>query len=95
MKKVFYFILLIAELFVGATLMSALWNSTLYIPIAVAAVALVVVQTLLIVLLVRAKDAAAKRKIMLWIALAMLIPCAVFAVTYVAVAIAFIVAFTN
>jgi hypothetical protein len=93
MKKVLYFILIIAELFVGALLMSALWNSSLYIPIALAVVALVAMVTWQLVRFAKAKDPAAKRKSMLVIALAMLIPTLVFAVTYIVVAIAFIIAF--
>ena len=92
MKKVLYFIFLLAELFVGALLMWSLWDSSLYIPIAAAAllVAALVWQG---VLYFKAADENAKRKIMVHIALAMLIPVAVFAVTYIVVAIAFIVAF--
>ena len=93
MKKVLYFILLIAELFVGVLLMSALWNSSLYIPIAVAAVALLALQVRQIILYSKATDVAVKRKILLRIALIMLIPIAVFIVTYVGVAIMFVIAF--
>lgn len=95
MKKILYFILLAFELFVGVLLMMSLWNSTLYIPIAIAAVALVAMLTWMLILYAKAKDAAAKRKIMLGIALSVLIPIAVFFITYFVVAIMFIVAFTN
>ena len=93
MKKVLYFVLLAAELFVGSLLMSALWSSSLYIPIAVAIVALLVAQIWQIVLLAKAKDAAAKRKVMCNIALFMLIPIAVFIITYIVIAAAFVIAF--
>ena len=93
MKKILYFILLIAELFVGVLLMSGLWNSSLYMPIAIAAVSLIAILTWQIILFAKTSDTAVKRKIMVRIALAMLIPIAVFAVTYVAVAVAFIIAF--
>lgn len=93
MKRILYFILLIAELTVGALLMSALWDSSLYIPVAVAAVALVALLVWHIVLLVRAKDATEKRMILVRIALVMLVPGVAFALTYVGVAIAFIIAY--
>ena len=93
MKKVLYFILLAAELFVGALLMISLWNSSLYIPIAAAAIGLVAMLTWQLLLLAKAQDAVAKRNIMVRIALAMLIPTAVFAITYFVVAIAFVIAF--
>lgn len=95
MKKVLYFILLIAELFVGVLLMSALWNSSLYIPIAVTAVALLALQVWQIILYSKATDIAVKRKILTRIALIMLIPIAVFIVTYVGVAIMFVIAFAG
>ncbi len=93
MIKIFYFILLAAELFVDVLLMMSLWDSCLYIPIAIAAVALAVLLTWQIVLLAKATDIAVKKKRMLGIVLSMLIPIAVFCVTYVFVAATFIVAF--
>ena len=93
MRKILYFILLAAELFVGVLLMMSLWNSSLYIPIAIATVGLVALLTWQIVLFAKATDIAVKRKIMLGIALSMLIPIAVFFVTYIGVAIVFIIAF--
>lgn len=92
MKRLFYFILLIAELFVGSLLMISLWNTLFYIPIAVS----VIVIGLLIWQLVwylKTNDLATKRRIFRNIALIMLIPIAVFVVTYVVIAIAFIFAF--
>lgn len=94
MKKALYFLLLGAELFVGVLLMSSLWNSSLYIPIAIAAVALVSLLTWQIVLFVKTTDIVARRKIMFRIALIMLIPIAVFVVTYIVVAISLIIAFS-
>ncbi len=93
MKKILYFILLAAELFIGVLLMMALWNSALYIPLAVSAVAMVALLIWQIVLLAGATDVAVKRRLMVGIALTMLIPIAVFIVTYIVVAIAFVIVF--
>ena len=95
MKKVLYFILLAAELFVDVLFMMALANSSLYIPIAIAVVATLAMLIWLIILFARAEDKKAKRKFMLGIALSMLIPLIVFAITFVAVAIMFIIGFSN
>jgi hypothetical protein len=56
-KKLLYFILIAAELFVGVLLMSSLWMSGLYIPIAIAAVALVALLIWQLVLLSGRTDA--------------------------------------
>ena len=95
MKKVLYFILLAAELFVDVLFMMALANSSLYIPIAIAIVATLAALIWLIILFAKAEDKNAKRKFMLGIALSMLIPLIVFAITFVAVAIMFIIGFSN
>ena len=95
MKKILYFILLAAELFVDVLFMMALANSSLYIPIAIAIVATLAMLIWLIILFAKAEDKKAKRKFMLGIALSMLIPLIVFAITFVVVAIMFIVAFSN
>ena len=95
MKKILYFILLAAELFVDVLFMMALWNSSLYIPIAIAVVATLAMLTWLIILFTKAEDKMAKRKIILGIALSMLIPLIVFAITYVVIAVMFIIAFSN
>ena len=95
MKKVLYFILLAAELFVDVLFMMALANSSLYIPIAIAIVATLVALIWLIILFAKAEDKKAKRKFMIGIALSMLIPLIVFAITFVVVAIMFIIAFSN
>ena len=95
MKKVLYFILLAAELFVDVLFMMALANSSLYIPIVMAVVATLAMLIWLIILFAKAEDKKAKRKFMLGIALSMLIPLIVFAITYVVVAIMFIIAFSN
>ena len=92
MKRILYFILLIAELFVGSLLMISLWDALPYIPIAVSAI----VVGLLIWQLVwyfKANNLETKRKIRRNIALIMLTPIAAFITTYVVVAIAFIIAF--
>ena len=92
MKKLLYCILLIAELFVGSLLMISLWDALFYISIAVSAI----VVGLLIWHLAwyfKTDNPATKRTVLRNIALIMLIPIAVFFVTYVVVAIAFIFAF--
>ena len=95
MKKVLYFILLAAELFVDVLFMMALANSSLYIPIAIAIVATLVALIWLIILFAKAEDKKAKRMIMLGIALSMLIPLIVFAITFVVVAVLFVIGFSN
>jgi hypothetical protein len=95
MKKILYFILLAAELFVDVLFMMALANSSLYIPIAIAIVATLVALIWLIILFAKAEDKKAKRKFMLGIALSMLIPLIVFAITYVVIAVMFIISFSN
>ena len=95
MKKVLYFILLAAELFVDVLFMMALANSSLYIPIVIAVVATLAMLIWLIIVFAKAKDKQAKRKFMLGIALSMLIPLIVFAITFVVVAVLFVIAFSN
>ena len=95
MKKILYFILLAAELFVDVLFMMALANSSLYIPIVIAVVATLAMLIWLIILFAKAEDKKAKRRFMLGIALSMLIPLIVFAITFVAVAIMFIIGFSN
>ena len=95
MKKILYFILLAAELFVDVLFMMALANSSLYIPIAIATVATLAALIWLIILFAKAEDKKTRIKIMLGIALSMLIPLIVFAITFVVVAVMFIIAFAN
>ena len=95
MKKILYFILLAAELFVDVLFMMALANSSLYIPIAIAVVATLAMLIWLIILFAKVEDKKAKRKFMLGIALSMLIPLIVFAITFVVVAVWFVIAFSN
>ena len=95
MKKVLYFILLAAELFVDVLFMMALANSSLYIPIAIAIVATLVALIWLIILFAKAEDKKAKGKFMLGIALSMLIPLIVFAITFFVVAVLFVITFSN
>ena len=82
-------------MFVDVLFMMALANSSLYIPIAIAIVATLVALIWLIILFAKAEDKKAKRKFMLGIALSMLIPLIVFAITYVVVAAMFVIAFSN
>ena len=92
MKRLLYFILLIAELFLGSLLMVSMWEALFYVPIAVS---VIVVGLLLwhLVWYFRTDNSATKRKVLRNIALIMLIPIAVFVVIYVVVAIAFVIAF--
>lgn len=92
MKKMLYCILLAAVLFVDVTLMMSFWNSSLYIPIAIAVIPTVALVSWRTLLLVRAYDIEVKKRSMLIIALSMLIPIAVFFATYVVLAIAFVIA---
>ena len=91
MKKILYFILLIAELFAGVMLMISLWDTLWYAPIAVSAI----VVGLLIWRIVRyfkVTDPDAKIKILFHIAFIMLIPIAAYFLTYLGIAIAVIIA---
>ena len=93
MKKVLYFALLAIELFVGSMLMISLWDSCLYIPIAVSVTSVLGLLIWQVIRYFMVTDPRLKRKILLNIAVVMLIPMAVFFVTYVVVAIMFIIAF--
>lgn len=93
MKKVLYLLLLVGEAFVGTLLMTALCNSALYIPVAAVAVAVVGLLIWQLVRYGKTSDPAVKKKILRNIALILLIPSAAFAITFVGVAISFIVAF--
>ena len=93
-KKVLYFDLLAAELFVSTLLMISLWDTLLYVPIAVSAI----VVGLLIWRIVRyfkVTDHDAKIKILFHIAFIMLIPIAAYFLTYLGIAILFIFTFSN
>ena len=93
MKKVLYFVLLAVELFVGGLLLSALWNSTIYIPIVVAAVLVVGLTVFQAVRYFKASDPVVKKKALKNIALIMLIPSAVFFITFVGILVAFMIEF--
>ena len=95
MKKVLYFLLLAAELFVDVLFMMGLADSSLYIPIAIAVVATLATLIWLIILFAKTEDKKAKRKFMLGIALSMLIPLIVYAITFFVVAVLFVIAFSN
>lgn len=91
MKKILYCILLAAVLFVDVTLVMSLWNSSVFISVALAVIPTVALIVWRTVLLVRATDDAVKKRSMLIIALSTLIPIAVFIATYIVVAIAFVI----
>ena len=89
------FILLAAEVFVGTVLMIALWDSHLYIPIAIAVVATLAMLTWHIILLVKATDTAVKSNIFFRIIAVTTIPIAVFVITYIVIAVVLIIAFSR
>lgn len=91
MKKILYCVLLAAVLFVDVTLVMSLWNSSVFISVALAVIPTVALIVWRTVLLVRATDDAVKKRSMLIIALSTLIPIAVFIATYIVVAIAFVI----
>ena len=93
MKKLLYFIVIAAELFVDLMLMISLWDAGLYIPIAIAAVAVPALTVWQVILLRKRTDTLARKRILWNIIFVMLVPAAVFFITYVVVAIAFIIAF--
>ena len=94
MKRILYFVLLIAELFVGTLFMISLLENGLYIPIAIVIVAMAVLLTWQIRKLLKTTDSEMKRKIRVRIALIMLIPSAVFVITYIFVGIVLVIAFS-
>ena len=93
MKKVLYFILLIAELFVGSLFMISLWGSSLYTPIAIAVAALVGLSIWQLVRYVKTIDVAVRTKILFNFVLIMLIPSVIFLITYIVIAVALVIAF--
>ena len=93
MKKILCFVFLIAELFVDSVLMISLFDSLLYIPLAVSVAAVVGLLIWQLVRYVKVAELAVKRRLWRNIALIMLIPVAVFFITYVVIAIALMMAF--
>ena len=94
MKKILYFILLAAELFVGSLLLSSLWMSNMIITCAVTVVATLGLLTWQVIRLVKATDPIIKRKSMRNVALALLIPFATFVAVYIYLAVGLIIAFS-
>ena len=94
-KKILYFILLAAELFVGTLLLMALWmNNNMVITCSVAVVATVGLLIWQIIRFAKATDPTIKRKSTRNIALALLLPVAVFVAVYIYVAVGLIIAFS-
>ena len=79
-KKILYFLLLIAEFVVGCLLMMLAWANTLEIASIVTGVIWAALMVWQIILLTKATDAIARKKIKRNIALVMLIPIAAFIV---------------
>lgn len=93
-KKILYFILLAAELFVGTLLLMSLWMSNMVITCAGAIVATVGLLIWQIIRFAKATDPTIKRKSTRNIALALLLPVAVFVAVYIYVAVGLIIAFS-
>ena len=83
MKKALYIILLLAELFVGFLLMSAVWSNLGWIPCAITIAVWAGLLVWQIVALTKNSDAAKAWKIKRNIALIMLIPSAMYVVMVV------------
>ena len=81
-KKILYFILLAAELFVGTLLLMSLWESNMTITCVVAIVATLGLLLWQTVRFFKATDPTVKRKSTRNIALALLIPFAAFVAVY-------------
>ena len=81
-KKILYFILLAAELFVGTLLLMSLWESNMTITCVVAVVATLGLLLWQAVRFFKATDPTVKRKSTRNIALALLIPFAAFVAVY-------------
>ena len=83
MKKVFYVILLIAELFVDVLLMSLAWNNTYEIATVITSIVCAALVIWQLVMLVITKDPAVRKKIMRNIALIMLLPVVAFIIMFI------------
>ena len=93
-KKILYFILLAAELFVGTLLLMSLWMSNMVITCAGAIVATVGLLIWQIIRFAKATDPTVKGKCLRNIALVALLPVAVFVAVYIYVAVGLIIAFS-
>jgi hypothetical protein len=83
MKKVFYIILLIAELFIDAILMNLAWNNTFELASVITSIVCAALVIWQIVMLVIKKDSATRKKIMRNIALVMLLPVVAFIIMFI------------
>ena len=93
-KKILYFILLAAELFVGTLLLMSLWESNMTITCVVAIVATLGLLLWQTVRFFKATDPTVKRKSTRNIALALLIPFAAFVAVYIYLAVGLAIAFS-
>ena len=93
LKRVLYFILLIAELFVDWLFIGGLWNSSLYIPVVISVIAVIGLLIWQLVRFAKVTDLMTKKKILRNIALILLSPIAIFFVTYIVIMVAMIIAF--
>ena len=93
-KKILYFILLAAELFVGTLLLMSLWESNMTITCVVAIVATLGLLLWQTVRFFKATDPTVKRKSTRNIALALLIPFAAFVAVYTYLVVGLAIAFS-
>ena len=83
MKKVFYGILLAAELALSAVCMSLLWSNTAYIAMAIIIAIWVALLIWVLLKLRKADDAAIKRKLYRRLALVMVSPVVMFVIAVI------------
>ena len=93
-KKILYFILLAAELFVGTLLLMSLWESNMTITCVVAVVATLGLLLWQTVRFFKATDPTVKRKSTRNIALALLIPFVAFVAVYTYLVVGLAIAFS-
>ena len=94
MKKLVYFVLLAAELFLGTLLLMSLWSNNMTVTCIASVAVMLALLMWQVIRFFRVTDLTAKTKILRNIALIMLIPLAVFIVVFLYGAIVFIIAFS-
>ena len=95
MKKILYVLLLAAELFIGSLFISSLWMSSLYIPVVFAIASVIALAAWQISSYLKTNDTEQRRKKLRNIAWIASIPIATFIITYIVVAIVFIIGFST
>ena len=94
MKRILYFLLTGAELFIGTLLLMSLWSSNMTITCTLTVALTVGLSVWQIVRLTRTEDTGAKRKILCNIALILLLPVVAFIAVFLYVVIGLIIAFS-